>query len=57
MALADIYRLKGDKENCYSSLVMLFNGLANIKNPKDLYALYILQEADVGSLSRITKRL
>lgn len=40
MALADIYRLKGDKENCYSSLVMLFNGLANIKNPKDLYALY-----------------
>lgn len=40
IALADIYRLKGDKENCYSSLVMLFNGLENIKNPKAFYAFY-----------------
>ena len=38
--LADIYRLKGDKGNCYSSLVMLFNGLENIKNPKAFYAFY-----------------
>lgn len=40
IALADIYRLKGDKGNCYSSLVMLFNGLENIKNPKAFYAFY-----------------
>lgn len=40
IALADIYRLKGDKENCYSSLAMLFNGLEDIKNPKAFYAFY-----------------
>ena len=40
IALADIYRLKGDKGNCYSSLAMLFNGLEDIKNPKAFYAFY-----------------
>ncbi len=40
IVLADIYRLKGDKENCYSSLAMLFNGLEDIKNPKAFYAFY-----------------
>ena len=41
MALADIYRQIGDKENCYRSLDKLFETVSRITEPKELYHLYI----------------
>lgn len=41
MAMADSYRLKGDKDNCLASLEKLFANAAQITDPKDLYALYV----------------
>lgn len=40
MALADIYRLTGDKENCYRSLGKLFETASRMTVPKELYHLY-----------------
>lgn len=40
MALADIYRLMGDKENCYKCLDLLFETAQRISEPKQLYPLY-----------------
>lgn len=40
MALADIYRQIGDKENCYRSLDKLFETASRITEPKELYHLY-----------------
>ncbi len=40
LALADIYRLKGDKENCYRSLDKLFETASRMTAPKKLYPLY-----------------
>lgn len=40
MALADIYRQIGDKENCYRSLDKLFETVSRITEPKELYHLY-----------------
>ena len=40
MALADIYRLMGDKENCYRSLDKIFETASRIVDPKELYHLY-----------------
>ena len=40
MALADIYRQIGDKENCYRSLNKLFETVSRITEPKELYHLY-----------------
>ena len=41
MALADIYRLMGDKENCYGSLDKLFETSSRMTEPKELYSLYV----------------
>ena len=40
MALADIYRQIGDKENCHRSLDKLFETVSRITEPKELYHLY-----------------
>ena len=40
MALADIYRQIGDKENCYRSRDKLFETVSRITEPKELYHLY-----------------
>ena len=40
MALADIYRLMGDKDNCYRSLDKIFETVSRITEPKELYHLY-----------------
>ncbi len=40
LALADIYRLMGDKENCYRSLDKLFETASRMTEPKGLYSLY-----------------
>lgn len=40
MALAEIYRLRGDKENCYRSLDLLFETASRMTEPKELYLLY-----------------
>lgn len=40
MALADIYRLMGDKENCYRSLDKIFETASRIVDSKELYHLY-----------------
>lgn len=40
LALADIYRLIGDKENCYRSLDKLFETASRMTSPKELYPLY-----------------
>ena len=40
MALAEIYRLRGDKENCYRSLDSLFETASQMTEPKELYPLY-----------------
>ena len=40
MALAEIYRLRGDKENCYRSLDLLFETASRMTEPKELYPLY-----------------
>ena len=40
MALADVYRQIGDKENCYRSLNKLFETVSRITEPKELYHLY-----------------
>lgn len=40
MALADIYRLMGDKENCYRSLGNIFETASRIVDSKELYHLY-----------------
>ena len=40
MALADIYRLMGDKENCYRSLDKIFETVSRIVDSKELYHLY-----------------
>ena len=40
MTLVDIYRLMGDKDNCYKSLDKLFETASRITEPKELYALY-----------------
>lgn len=40
MALADVYRQIGDKENCYKSLDKLFETVSRITEPKELYHLY-----------------
>ena len=40
LALADIYRLKGDKENCYRSLDKFFETASRMTDPKELYPLY-----------------
>ena len=41
MAFADIYRLLGDKENCYRSLEKLFETASRMTAPKELYPLYM----------------
>ncbi len=41
MALADIYRLMDDKENCYGSLDKLFESVSRMTEPKELYPLYV----------------
>ena len=41
MALADIYRLLGDKENCYKSLDKLFETASRITEAKELSPVYI----------------
>ena len=40
MALADIYRLMSDKENCYRSLDKIFETASRIVDSKELYHLY-----------------
>lgn len=40
MTLADIYRLMGDKENCYRSLGKIFETASRIVDSKELYHLY-----------------
>ena len=40
MALADIYRQMGDKENCYRSLDKIFETASRIADPKELNHLY-----------------
>ncbi len=40
LALADIYRLMGDKENCYRNLDKLFETASRITEPKELYPIY-----------------
>ena len=40
MALADIYRLMSDNENCYRSLDKLFETASRITEPKELYPIY-----------------
>ena len=40
MALADVYRQIGDKENCYRNLDKLFETVSRITEPKELYHLY-----------------
>lgn len=40
MTLADIYRLMGDKENCYRSLDKIFETVSRIVDSKELYHLY-----------------
>lgn len=40
LALADIYRLMGDKDNCYRSLDKLFETVSRMTAPKELYPLY-----------------
>lgn len=40
MALADIYRLMSDKENCYRSLDKIFKTTSRIVDSKELYHLY-----------------
>ena len=40
MALADIYRLMGDKKNCYRSLDKIFETASRIVDSKELYHLY-----------------
>ena len=40
LALADIYRLMGDKENCYRSLDKLFETASRMAAPKEFYPLY-----------------
>ena len=40
MALADIYRLMSDKENCYRSLDKIFKTASRIVDSKELYHLY-----------------
>ena len=40
MALADIYRLAGNKENCYRSLDKLFETALRMTEPKELSLLY-----------------
>ena len=40
MALADIYRLMSDKENCYRSLDKIFKTAPRIVDSKELYHLY-----------------
>ena len=40
MTLADIYRLMGDKENCYRSLDKIFETASRMTEPKELSLLY-----------------
>ena len=40
LALADIYRLTGDKENCYRSIDKIFKTASRIVDSKELYHLY-----------------
>lgn len=40
MALADVYRLMSDKENCYRSLDKIFDTASRIVDSKELYHLY-----------------
>lgn len=40
LALADIYRLMGDKKNCYMSLDKIFETASRIVDSKELYHLY-----------------
>lgn len=40
MALADVYRLMSDKENCYKSLDKIFDTASRIVDSKELYHLY-----------------
>ena len=40
LALADIYRLMGDKKNCYRSLDKIFETASQIVDSKELYHLY-----------------
>jgi len=39
--LADIYRLKGDKEKCFACLDSLFQSLPKMTEPKEKYSLYV----------------
>lgn len=41
MAIAEIYKLKGDKAECYACIDSLFLGAHNIEEPKELSWLYI----------------
>ena len=40
MALADVYRLMSDKENCYRSIDKIFDTASRIVDSKELYHLY-----------------
>ena len=40
-SIADIYKKKGDKENCFSSIDSLFLSVASIEEPKELSPLYM----------------
>ena len=39
--LADIYRLKGDKVDCYACLTKLFEGTESMTEPRELYSRYV----------------
>lgn len=39
--LADIYRLKGDKADCYACLTKLFEGTESMTEPRELYSRYV----------------
>lgn len=41
MLMAEVYRLKGDKENCFNCIDSLFMGLNRIKEPKELSQMYM----------------
>ena len=40
MALADIYRQKGDKDNCYACIEKMFEGISKQSKPKEIFSLY-----------------
>ena len=41
--MADIYRLKGDKENCFACIDSLFKSESRIKEPRELCQMYMVR--------------